>query len=80
VQTIGFSKKVAAAVITACGAQLIALVVQVVATGEFDRVAAAQLVGVALTAVLGTYAGYQAPPNDVQVDAIPGGSVPPPQP
>jgi Ca2+/Na+ antiporter len=76
-KTVGFSKKVLATVLAACGAQLVAVVVQVTATGEFDRVAVGQVVGAALTAVLGTFAGYQAAPNEVEVDAIPGGGVPP---
>lgn len=76
-KTVGFSKKVLAAVLAACGAQAAALLVQVIATGQFDRVAVAQLVGVGLTAVLGVAAGYKAPPNETVVDAIPGGGVPP---
>lgn len=74
--TIGFSKKVLATVLAACGAQAVALVVQLIATGEFDRVSAAQLVGVGLTAGLGVLAGYLAPPNETQVDALPGGGAP----
>jgi len=78
-KTVGFSKKVLATLVAACGAQLVAVVVQVTATGVFDRVAVAQLVGAGLTAVIGLAAGYKAPPNETMIDAIPGGSVPPPQ-
>lgn len=63
--TVGFSKKVAAAILTACGAQAIALVVQLASSGAWDRAEWASLLGVALTATLGTYAGYRAPPNEV---------------
>jgi hypothetical protein len=56
-QTIGFSKKVLAAV----GAQTVALIVNFIASGEFDRVEVAQVVGLGLTAAL----GYVAPANPV---------------
>jgi hypothetical protein len=75
--TIGFSKKVAATLAAACGAQLIALLVQWISTGAFDRVELAQLVGAGLTALFGVIAGYKAPPNDVTYDALPGGGAPP---
>lgn len=42
-----------------------ALVVNLAATGEFDRVELAQLINLGLTAVLGTLAGYWARPNEV---------------
>lgn len=76
-KTVGFSKKVVATLVAACGAQLVAVTVQVTATGEFDRVAVGQLIGAGLTAVLGLAAGYKAPPNETIIDAIPGGGVPP---
>ena len=65
-ETVGFSKKVLATVATAVGAQLVALAVNWISTGAFDRVEVAQLVGAALTAVLGVIAGYAAPPNEVR--------------
>lgn len=63
-RTVGLSNKVAKTLWGACGAQFTALVVNLVATGAFDRVEAAQLVGVALTAVGGLVAGYRAAPDE----------------
>lgn len=77
-RTVGFSHKVLATVIGAVSAQLVAFVVALVATGEFDRVALGQLVGVALTAVFGVLVGYQASPSDTEFDPaleVPAGSV-----
>lgn len=65
-RTVGFSKKVLATVLAACGGQLIAFCTTLLATGSFDRVEAAQLLGVALTAALGVVAGYAAPANPVE--------------
>lgn len=64
-ETVGFSKKVLATVLAAAGAQLVALLVNLISTGAFDRVEVGQLVGVVMTAVLGTAAGWLAPPNEV---------------
>ena len=75
-QTIGFSKKVLATVLTACGAQAVALIVNWISTEEFNRTEWAGLIGIALTATLGTLAGYLAKPNPVANVAEP----PPPPP
>lgn len=77
-RTVGFSNKVFVTVLAAVSTQLVAFVVNLVATGVFDRVAAAQLVGVGLTAVFGVLAGYQAAPSETVFDPaieVPGGSV-----
>lgn len=57
VRTRGISPKVWAPV----AVQLAALIVSLIASGEFDRTELAQLVGVALTALI----GYMASPGDV---------------
>lgn len=62
-RTDGFSNKVAKTLWGACGAQATALLVNLIATGTFDRVELAQLVGVALTAAGGVLVGYQAAPD-----------------
>lgn len=77
--TVGLSNKLVKTLIAACGAQLVALIVQVIATGEFDRVALAQLVGVAVTALFGFVGGYAAAPDAVAFDPsvhVPGGALP----
>lgn len=56
-KTVGLSKKI----IAAAGAQFVALVVNLIASGQFDRVEWAQVVGIVLTTVL----GIAAPPNAV---------------
>jgi hypothetical protein len=66
--TDGFSNKVAKTLWGACGAQATALLVNYLASGVFDRVELAQLVGVALTALGGLVAGYAAAPDE-QEDA-----------
>lgn len=78
-RTVGTSNKLIATLVGAVGAQLVALIVQVAATGEFDRTAWAQLGGAALTVVLGFVSGYRAGPDDVGFDPsvnVPGGGVP----
>ena len=59
-RTVGISPKVWAPV----AAQVIAFIVNLIASAEFDRTEAAQLVGVALTALV----GYLADPGDVVPD------------
>lgn len=61
VRTVGLARKIAAAV----GAQTVALLVNLIASGSFDRVEFAQLVGVALTIVL----GWITRPGKVEVQA-----------
>lgn len=63
-RTVGLSNKVAKTLWGACGAQAVALVTNLIATGQFDRVEVAQLVGVAATAVGGLLAGYRAEPDE----------------
>ena len=78
-QTVGISNKLIKTLLGAVSAQLVALAVQVIATGQFDRVALAQLVGAGLTAVFGFVLGYQASPDPVTFDPeanVPAGSVP----
>lgn len=62
--TSGLSNKVAKTLWGACGVQLIALATNLIATGAFDRVELAQLVGVAATAVGGLLLGYTAAPDE----------------
>lgn len=50
-------------------ALLVTFVVNLIASGEFDRTELAQLIGAAMTAVV----GYLAAPGDIGFDAIPGG-------
>jgi hypothetical protein len=63
VKTIGISPKVLIPVL----AQAAALLVNWIATGAFDRVEVAQVVGLGLTAVLGAWAG----PGEVAVEIGP---------
>lgn len=65
-RTAGLSNKVAKTLWGACGAQAVALVTNLIATGQFDRVELAQLVGVAATAVGGLIVGYAAQPDEQQ--------------
>lgn len=62
-RTAGLSNKVAKTLWGACGAQATVLVVNLISTGQFDRVELAQLVGVAATAVGGLVAGFAASPD-----------------
>jgi hypothetical protein len=62
-RTVGISRKLLAAVWGACGAQAIALVTNLIASGQFDRVELAQVIGVAATAAGGVLAGYWAAPD-----------------
>lgn len=62
-RTAGLSNKVAKTLWGACGAQAVAFLVSLIATGQFDRVELAQLVGVAATAAGGLLAGYAASPD-----------------
>lgn len=64
-KTVGFSGKMIATVVAACGAQIVALVVSLVATGNFSRTELAQVVSVVLTAVFGFVAGYAQEPDVV---------------
>lgn len=66
-KTRGISPKVWAPT----AALLITFVVNLIASGEFDRTEIAQLVGAVLTAVV----GYLAGPGDVEYDAISAGGV-----
>lgn len=75
-RTDGTSGKLLATLYGAIGAQLIALLVVVAASGEFDRAAWAQLGGAALTAIGGFVFGYRAEPDIVTYDPVenvPGG-------
>lgn len=75
-RTQGTSGKLLATLYGAVGAQLVALLVVLAASGEFDRAAWAQLGGVALTAVGGFVFGYRAEPDAVTFDPmvnVPGG-------
>lgn len=58
-RTVGFSPKV----LVPAALQAVALLVNFIASGAFDRVELAQVVGLALTAVVGYIAG----PGEVEV-------------
>jgi hypothetical protein len=62
-RTQGLSRKLAATLAGAVGAQLVAFAVNWIQSGQFDRVELAQLVGVAGTVALGTITGYLAQPD-----------------
>jgi hypothetical protein len=72
-QTVGLSSKLIGTLIGACGAQLVAFVVNLISSGEFDRTEAAQLVGLALTAVFGVIVGYIAQPDQQALKPVDGG-------
>jgi hypothetical protein len=63
IRTDGLSRKLLSAVVAAVGTQVVALLVNLISTGKFDKVEAAQLVGIALTAVFGVLAGYLSQPD-----------------
>lgn len=67
-RTLGISPKVWAPT----AALLVTFLANWIASGEFDRTELAQIVAAGLTAVI----GYLASPGTVEIDAIPGGSVP----
>lgn len=78
-KTTGISNKLLQTLLGACGAQVIALLVTLAATGEFDRVQWAQVGGLALSALLGLALGYRADPDTVEFDPdveVPGGGTP----
>lgn len=75
--TVGWSNKLIHTLLGAVGGQVIALVVALASTGEFDRVQWAQVGGLALSALLGLVLGRQAAPDTVEFDSaleVPGGS------
>jgi hypothetical protein len=63
VRTQGLSRKLTATLIGAVGTQVIAFVVNLLASGEFNRTELAQIVGIGLTAAFGTVAGYLSQPD-----------------
>lgn len=64
-ETVGISNKLVATLYGAVGPQVIAMFVNFIASGAFDRTEAAQLLGIALTAVCGFLLGYSAEADQV---------------
>src|SRR3954462_12524953 len=63
VRTLGISRKLLSTVLAAIGTQVLALLVNWVSTGKFDKVEVAQAVGIVLTAIFGSLSGVVAKPD-----------------